>query len=203
MDNDQNPPSNLVAETSAPAPELAPTPVEPESSQPNGSTPADLPPEAPEAPTDASNPIPVEDQNGGINQPESNGPEASNEAPISEPIQPISDQPEPQPAPAPASAPAAPTSQAPQSQSPAQPDQIGFIRALLAKANAKIQSNKQKKLDKIMILAQKKKMIANEDVQKLLRVSDATATRYLVKLVQQGHLARAGNPRDAKYQFIR
>ena len=27
--------------------------------------------------------------------------------------------------------------------------------------------------------------------------------RYLVKLVQQGRLARAGNPRDAKYQFIR
>ena len=73
---------------------------------------------------------------------------------------------------------------------------------LLARANAKIQSNKQKKLDKIIQLAQKKQIITNDDVQKLLRVSDATATRYLVKLVEQGRLARVGSPRDAKYQFL-
>ena len=54
-----------------------------------------------------------------------------------------------------------------------------------------------------MVLAQKKKFITNDDVQKLLYVSDATATRYLVKLVQQGRLVRAGNPHDAKYQFVR
>ena len=112
-----------------------------------------------------------------------------------EPVQPVYAQSVP-------SAPAASSPQAPQAQSPAQPDQSGFIRALLAKANAKIQSNKQKKLDKIILFAQKKKIIANEDVQKLLRVSDATATRYLVKLVQQGLLARVGNPRDAKYQSL-
>ena len=192
--DDQNAPTEPIVETPAPtpAPEPTPTPVEPESSRQNGSTPTDLPPEAPESPISDSASIPVEDQNPGLNQPESE----VLEAPISQPVQPIPVQSAP-------SAPAAQTPIAPQPQSPAQPDQTGFIRALLAKANAKIQSNKQKKLDKILQFAQKKKIIANEDIQKLLHVSSATATRYMVKLVQQGRLARVGNPRDAKYQFLR
>jgi hypothetical protein len=77
------------------------------------------------------------------------------------------------------------------------------LLGLIAKAQAKIQSNKQKKLDKIILFAQKKKIFANEDVQKLLHISSATATRYLAKLVQQGRLNRVVNPRDAKYQFVR
>ena len=187
--DDQNTPSEPIVETPVQTPEPAPTPVEPESSQPNGYTPIDLPSDAPESPISVPAPIPVESQNGGINQPESEVPEAS----ILESVQ----------ASAPASAPALQTSPTPQPQSPAQQDQTGFIRALLAKAQAKIQSNKQKKLDKIIQYAQKKKIIANEDIHKLLHVSSATATRYLVKLVQQGRLARIGNPRDARYQFVR
>jgi DNA-binding MarR family transcriptional regulator len=89
-----------------------------------------------------------------------------------------------------------------QMQSSAQQDQVGFIHSLLIKAQAKIQSNKQKKLNEIIQLAQKKQIIKNEDVQKLLRISSATATRYLAKLVEQGHLIRVGSPRDAKYQFV-
>ena len=178
------------------APEPAPAPIEPESSQPNGSTPTDSPPTAPESPISTPDHIPVEDQNGGVNQPESEGSEPANEAPVSEPIQ-------AQSATIPVSAPTSLTPIAPQPQLSAQQDQTGFIHALLAKAQAKIQSNKQKKLDKIILFAQKKKIFANEDVQKLLHVSSATATRYLVRLVQQGRLARVGNPRDAKYQFVR
>jgi hypothetical protein len=112
---------------------------------------------------------------------------------IPEPTQPVS----PQPAPAPQ------TSATVQTQPLAQQDERGFIRSLLIKAQAKIQFNKQKKLDKLIQLAQKKNIITNDDVQKLLYVSDATATRFLVKLVQQGRLARIGSPRDAKYQFVR
>jgi hypothetical protein len=176
--------------------EAAQTPETPVSSQTDGSQPSNMPPEAPESPTSASIITPTEDQNGGVNQPENEVPESTNEAPIPEPTQSI-------PAESTSSAPAPQTPQAPQSQSSAQQDQTGFIRALLAKAQAKIQSNKQKKLDKIIVLAEKKKLIANEDVQNILYVSDATATRYLVKLVQQGRLSRVGNPRDAKYQFLR
>ena len=172
------------------------TPETPVSSQSSGSEPPNMPPEAPESPTSASTITPVESQNGGVNQPESDVAEPSNEAPIQEPVQSVSTESAP-------SAPAPLTPPAPQPQSPAQQDQTGFIRALLAKAQAKIQSNKQKKLDKIILFAQKKKIAGNEDIQLLLHVSSATATRYLVKLVQQGRLARVENPRDAKYQFLR
>lgn len=167
-------------------------PISEQSIQPNGSTPTDLPPEAPESPTSDVPPIPVESQNGGVNELESEVLEPANEPQI-EPVA-ISNG---QPAPAPL------TPQAPQPQSLAQQDQKGFIRTLLAKAQAKIQFNKQKKLEKLMELAQKKKLITNSDAQKLLRISDRTATRYLVKLVQQGRLLRVGDPRDAKYQFVR
>ncbi len=190
MDDDQTPDVAVTPTAEAQTPE---TPI---SSQPTASTPVDMPPEAPESPTNASTNVPVESQNEGLNQPESEVPESSNEAPNLQPV-PVES------APAPASAPASLTPLAPQPQSPAQQDQTGFIRALLAKAQAKIQSNKQKKFDKIIQYAQKMKIIANEDMQKLLHISSATATRYLVKLVQQGRLARVGNPRDAKYQFMR
>lgn len=183
-----------VAETPAPAPEPAPTPVVPESSQMDGSKPSDLPPEAPESPINDVPTVPVESQNGGVNEPESGSveppKESQSEAVSTTPVQPV-------PAPAPS------TPVASQSQSLAQQDQRGFIHALLLKAQAKIQFNKQKKLDKIIQFAQKKKIVANEDIQMLLHVSSATATRYLVKLVQQGRFARVGNPRDAKYQFLR
>jgi len=53
------------------------------------------------------------------------------------------------------------TPQAPQTPSLAQQDQCGFIRSLLVKAQAKIQFNKQKKLEKIIQLAQKKQTITN------------------------------------------
>jgi len=206
MPDDQNVSSEPIPETSARAMDSVSDPVEPESSQTTASTAIDMLPEAPESPTNDSIITPVKDQNGGVNEPESDTPEPSKESEISQSnqVQPESN-PEPVQSVPTESAPTAPaplTPQAPQSQSPAQQDQTGFIRTLLAKAQAKIQSNKQKKLDKIILFAQKKKIIANEDVQKLLRVSDATATRYLVKLVQQGRLARVGNPRDAKYQFL-
>ena len=200
MDDDQS--QNVVV-----PPQEAQTPETPVSSQPTAPTPTDMPPEAPESPTNDSIITPVKDQNGGVNEPESDTPEPSKESEISQSnqVQPESN-PEPVQSVPTESAPTAPaplTPPAPQPQSPAQPDQTGFIRTLLAKAQVKIQFNKQKKLDKITLFAEKKKIIANEDIQLLLHVSSATATRYLVKLVQQGRVARVGNPRDAKYQFLR
>ncbi len=168
-------------------------PVSEHISQPNGSVPTDLPPGAPESPISDPTPIPVEDQNEGVNTAESDMSDAQKEPENVVSAGTVSV----------ASAPTPLTPITPQSQSSAQFDQAGFVKSLLIKAQAKIQFNKQKKLEKIMVLAQKKKIIANEDVQLLLHVSSATATRYLVKLVQQGRLIRAGNPRDAKYLFVR
>lgn len=138
-----------------------------------------MPSDTLEAPRDAFTPVPVEDQNGANT--------AENQVSESPTV----------------TAPAPLTSTTPQTQPLAQQDEHGFIKSLLIKAQAKIQLNKQKKLDKIIQLAKKKQIITNDNVQKLLRVSDATATRYLVKLAEQGRLARLGSPRDAKYQFVR
>ena len=191
--DDQTTPSEPVDDATTPppanSPEPVPTPVEPDSSQPTGSDTANMPPEAPESPISVPDPIPVESQNGGVNQLESEVPEAS----ILEPVQVV----------APASAPALQIPQAPQAQSPAQQDQTGFIRTLLAKANAKIQSKRQKKLELLMQAVSKKGKIDNREAQKLLRISDKTAERYLNKLVTQGRLKRSGAGRDVIYTPLR
>ena len=68
----------------------------------------------------------------------------------------------------------------------------GFILGLLEKAKLAIQSRKRKKLDKIMNLFAKQTNITNNDVQKLLYVSDATATRYLSILEKEGKIKQNG-----------
>ncbi len=206
--NDSNTISEPVAEMPVLATEPASVPVEPESSLTTGSTPVDMPPEAPESPTNAFTKVLTEDQNQWLNPPESEGAEGPIRAP-NESRAPVDDRPVSEPVQStliqsvPVSATMPLTQIVAQTESSAQQDQIGFIRGLLVKAQAKIQINKQKKLDKIILFAQKKKTVANEDIQLLLHVSSATATRYLVKLVEQGHLAHVGNPRDAKYEFLR
>jgi hypothetical protein len=206
--DDQTTPSEPVEEIEAPeTPEPAPVVIEPDSGQTTGSDQANTPPEPPESPINAPSTPPAEDQNPPINQPESEAPEEPISAP-DEPKTPVDGQPisEPvQPAPvqsAPISAPTAQTSLAPQTQPSAQQNQTSFIRALLAKANAKLGSNRQKKLDKIMLTAQKKEFITNEQAQELLHCSDATATRYLAKLVQQGRLNRTDGSHWVKYIFV-
>ena len=62
------------------------------------------------------------------------------------------------------------------------------ILRLLAKAKEKIQFRKQAKLKKIMVFAKAQGGVTNDQVQKLLRVSDATASRYLAQLVKSGRL---------------
>ena len=63
---------------------------------------------------------------------------------------------------------------------------------MLAKGRAKVQEKKQKKLDKIMELLNTKDKVSNADVEKLFRVSDATATRYLSALQKEGKLRKVG-----------
>jgi hypothetical protein len=214
--NDQTTPSEPVDDTPTPlpanSPDSAPAAVEPDSDQTTGSDPANMPPEAPESPISAPSTSPVEDQNPPTNQPESNAPEEPISAP-NEPEAPVDDKPVSEPtsepvqtSPVQSTPVSAPTPQTPiaaQTQSSALENQTSFIRALLAKANAKLGSNCQKKLDKVMQLAQKKGFITNEQAQELLHCSDATATRYLAKLVQQGRLKRTDGSHWVKYLFVR
>ncbi len=132
-----------------------------------------------------------------IDEPVQAGPipsEPNTESPT-EPSQPISE-----PVPTEEQPPTIPVQPAPIATDQTQPN---FIHGLLLKAQAKIQTNKQKKLDKLMLMAQKKGKITNEDAQKLLRISHATASRYLDALARDGRLTRSGNTNDLRYQFIR
>ena len=74
-----------------------------------------------------------------------------------------------------------------------------FARELLTKARNAIQFRKRKKLDKIMSLFDKKKngstsspQVTNDEVEKFLHVSDATATRYLNILEKENKIKQVG-----------
>ncbi|GEM_PF-3656363 len=74
------------------------------------------------------------------------------------------------------------------------------LKSFLGKAMEKIQFRKRAKLAKIVKLAVEKKSITNDDVQKLLRVSDATATRYLSELAKKGGLKRFGVKSTTRFE---
>ena len=65
-------------------------------------------------------------------------------------------------------------------------------RDLLVKARATIQDRKHKKLEKILEFLNTKGKITNDEVEKLLHVSDATATRYLSALEKEGKIKQVG-----------
>jgi predicted HTH transcriptional regulator len=67
-----------------------------------------------------------------------------------------------------------------------------LARELLIKARNAIQSRKRKKLDKVMSLFLKHSKITNDEIEKLLHVSDATATRYLSQLEKEGKIKQMG-----------
>ena len=67
-----------------------------------------------------------------------------------------------------------------------------FALALLVKARNAIQFRKRRKLDRIMTLFLKQSKITNDEVEKLLRVSDATASRYLSQLEKEEKITQHG-----------
>jgi predicted HTH transcriptional regulator len=74
-----------------------------------------------------------------------------------------------------------------------------LARELLIKARNAIQSKKRKKLDKVMTLFAKQTKITNDEVEKFLHVSDATATRYLNILEKENRIKQSG--KTGKYVF--
>lgn len=75
---------------------------------------------------------------------------------------------------------------------------ITRLQASVEKARAK----KRERLEKIVALAMHKGSITNNDVELLVHVTDATATRYLLELVKAGRLKRIGIRAAAKYQPV-
>lgn len=72
---------------------------------------------------------------------------------------------------------------------PTQKEKLGLLRQM---ARATIQLRREKKLAKIMEQFAKQTEITNDEVEKLLHVSDATATRYLSELEKRGKLKQVG-----------
>jgi len=108
--------------------------------------------------------------------------------PASEPLPP-----EPEPiAPTPAPEPPQATSASATPTSTSSPQATHPSRDLLVKARATIQDRKRKKLEKIMEALNTKGKITNDEVEKLLHVSDATATRYLSALEKEGKIQQVG-----------
>src|SRR3989344_2462836 len=66
------------------------------------------------------------------------------------------------------------------------------VREVLVKAQLAIQNKKRKKLDSILTLFAKRTTVTNDEVEKFLHVSDATATRYLSILEKEGKIKQNG-----------
>ena len=74
----------------------------------------------------------------------------------------------------------------------------------IARLQASVEKRRAKKregLEKIIALAAHKGSIKNNDVELLLHVSDATATRYLEELVKVGRLERVGAQHQPEYRL--
>jgi len=71
-------------------------------------------------------------------------------------------------------------------------DQTKKMKENLKLANQTRQEKKRAKIDKIISLFSKNPKITNDDVEKLLHVSDATATRYLETLEKEGKIRQVG-----------
>jgi len=89
---------------------------------------------------------------------------------------------------------------APVTQPSPQPEPLR-LRQLWQRFLESLKGRKTKRLEKILQLVREKGEITNEDVERLLHVSDKTATRYLNELVREGKLKRLGSPSHAKYQI--
>src|SRR3989344_792257 len=166
-----------VTEPVATPQEASPAPTEPEAVASESVT------EAPPVETQTAQPETQTAQMG------RNEPIGSESAPVdgplpatSEPFDSIHDKPLPEQQPA--SQPSAPVSVV----API----VNLGRDVLSKARATIQSRKKSKLEKIMTELEKKGKVTNDEVEKLLHVSDATATRYLSALEKEGKIKQVG-----------
>jgi len=72
------------------------------------------------------------------------------------------------------------------------PASTHHLRDFLTRARTATQDRKRKKRDKIMAALNTKNKITNDEVEKLLHVSDATATRYLSALEKEGRIKQVG-----------
>ena len=128
-----------------------------------------------------------------VNKPKTEEKPKENE-PVPEPIS------EPVEVPEPSTEIKAEPEEIPQSETPQIPvnealetqSKTSLARQLLVLARNAIQFRKRKKLDRVMSLFLKHSKITNDEVEKFLHVSDATATRYLSILEKENKIKQVG-----------
>ena len=198
MPSDPNQPQNPIPEEN-PSPTSPQEPTEPAPENTAHSEPSGALPEAPEAPGDGftaksidvapSDSTPTEAEN----EPKAEEKEAQNEPTpeqISEPVE----TPEPETAQIPVNEPLENKTETSneQAKSVREQSKYNLARELLITARNAIQFRKRKKLDRVMSLFLQQSKITNDEVEKFLHVSDATATRYLSQLEKEGKIQQSG-----------
>jgi hypothetical protein len=184
-----------------PTPEENPSPTSPEEpTEPAPintahSEPSEALPEAPESsPSDfsvKSNDIPPSDST--PPEPEKTQENEAENEPVPEPISEPVEVPEPETAQTPVNEPLEePEISQNERAKPVEENKRSFARELLITARNAIQFRKRKKLDRVMSLFLKQSKITNNEVEKFLHVSDATATRYLSQLEKEGKIKQSG-----------
>jgi hypothetical protein len=192
MPDDQNITQNPTPEENS----IPPSPQEPTEPTPENtahSEPSTMPSEATESPRNSDNAIPVNNDNPAQNEPEAIRPE-SGEAPEM-PENEVSSEPRTsQTAQTPVNEPL--ENETKTSNEQAKPvrenSKSSLARQLLISARNAIQFRKRKKLDRVMSLFLKQSKITNDEVEKFLHVSDATATRYLTQLEKENKIKQVG-----------
>lgn len=156
---------------------------------------------APEPTPTPVEPVPVVEQTTSV-EPAAVIPEESQSAPESTVEPPEIEAHIPKPKPAAQSSSSPPLQQSPAAQ-PSQPvPSAKWSAANRAHAVAKRVGKKEARLIKVVELAKEKGRITNDDIEKLLHVSDATASRYGTILVQRGLLKREGKGRGTQYYSV-
>jgi len=198
MPNDENTAQNQDSVENS----IPPSPQEPTADAPilpMDSEPANAPSEALESsPNDfsvksndipSSNSTPIEAVNEQKTE-EKSIPNEPNSEPVSEPVQTI----EPSTAQIPVNEPLENETETSNEQAKPVREQpkSNLARQLLTLARNAIQFRKRKKLDRVMSLFLKQSKITNDEVEKFLHVSDATATRYLSILEKEGRIKQNG-----------
>ena len=190
MPDDQNTTQNPIPEENS----IPPSPQEPMADAPIlpiDSEPAKPPSEAPEAPREG-----FSDESNNIQPSDSTPMDAENKRKTE--AKQAENKPNPEAVSEPVEAPEPETAQMGRNEplgevKPEPKSQIrNSVREILAKASLAIQNKKRKKLDRIMSLFLKQSKITNDEVEKFLHVSDATATRYLSQLEKEGKIKQNG-----------
>ena len=194
MPDDQNTSQNPIPEENS----IPPSPQEPTEPAPENtaySEPSVMPSEPLESPRDSADAIPVNNDNSPINELEPIRPESGeaqkvpeNQAsPSAESESSEADKPTAQKLVFEPLAETTPKEVSPVSSKPKLSQKDLWRRFL-----DKVSFGKRKKLDRIMNLFLKQSKITNDEVEKFLHVSDATATRYLSILEKEGKIKQNG-----------